>query len=383
MSKRITLFSLQTFSTTGGIQKMTRTLAHSLNNICVKNNWEFQLASLYDADSDIMPQYLPRKNFKGYNNHRVAFMLRNIFTAKTPGIIILSHINLALVGLLIKLISPKTKIWLIAHGIEVWRPISFHKRLLLKYCSKVICVSNFTKAQMFSWHKTDPGKCVVLNNALDPFMKLPVHFEKPAYLSERYGLSGTGPVIFTLTRLASTELYKGHDQVIKAIAKLKPKWPGIKYILAGKYDHKEGIRVKQLIVDMGVTGQVILTGFIKEEELSGHFSTADLFVLPSKKEGFGIVFIEALACGLPVICGNADGSIDAIRDGELGTAIDTDDGKALEDCIARHLTTPVTVAKRKLLQGKCLQYFNEHTYINTLQKITGTWRSNQPAVCLI
>jgi phosphatidylinositol alpha-1,6-mannosyltransferase len=369
MSKKITLFSLQTFSTTGGIQKMTRTLAHSLNNICLKNYWEFKLASLYDADSDIMPQYLPCKNFKGFNRNRVVFMLRNIFAAKKPDIIILSHINLALVGLLIKLISPKTKIWLIAHGIEVWRPLSFHKRLLLKHCSTIICVSNFTKAQMYNWHKTDPGKCVVLNNALDPFMKLPVQFAKPAHLSARYGLSGAGPVIFTLTRLASTELYKGHDRVIKAIAKLKCKFPGIKYILAGKYDEKEGVRVRQLIADLGVTGQVILTGFIKEDELPDHFLSADIFVLPSKKEGFGIVFIEALACGLPVICGNADGSIDAIRNGELGTAINTDDDSALEDCIASHLALPVTLEKRKLLKDKCLQYFNEQIYINTLQKM--------------
>jgi phosphatidylinositol alpha-1,6-mannosyltransferase len=81
------------------------------------------------------------------------------------------------------------------------------------------------------------------------------------------------------------------------------------------------------------------------------------------------VFIEALACGLPVICGNADGSIDAIRNGELGTAINTDDDSALEDCIASHLALPVTLEKRKLLKDKCLQYFNEQIYINTLQKM--------------
>ncbi|RYU91627.1 glycosyltransferase family 1 protein [Mucilaginibacter terrigena] len=369
MFKNITLFSLQTFSTTGGIQKMTRTMAHSLNAICTKNNWNFKLASLYDEDSDLMPQYVPAQNFKGFGKQRILFIIKTVFAAKKDDVVILSHINLALAGLLIKLRSPKTKVWLIAHGIEVWRPLSAHKKRFLTQCDKIICVSSFTKAKMETLHKTDPNKCVVLNNALDPFMKLPDNFGKSAYLMERYGLTKANPVIFTLTRLASTELYKGHDIVIKSLPKLKHKFPLIKYILAGKYDELEGLRVKQLIEDTGVTEQVILTGFIKEEELPDHFLTADVFVLPSKKEGFGIVFIEALACGLPVICGNADGSIDAIRNGELGTAINTDNQQELEDCITNHLKEPLTLKKRRHLKDTCLHYFNEQTYINKLQQM--------------
>jgi phosphatidylinositol alpha-1,6-mannosyltransferase len=369
MFKNITLLSLQTFSTTGGIQKMTRTLAHSLNTICTTNKWNFKLASLYDANSDLMPQYIPKESFEGFNNSRILFILKTTFARQKQDVVILSHINLALVGLLITLISPKTKIWLIAHGIEVWRPLPFHKRHLLKRCDKVICVSAFTKEQVYKWHKTDPNKCIVINNALDPFMKLPATFQKPAYLLNRYGLTDTGPVIFTLTRLASTELYKGHDRVINAVVGLKHKFPDIKYVLAGKYDHEEGIRVKQLVADAGVTDQVILTGFIKEDELADHFLMADVFVLPSKKEGFGIVFIEALACGLPVICGNADGSIDAIRNGELGTAINADNETELEDCIASQLSEPLKLTKRKHLKDMCLQYFNEQSYISTLQKM--------------
>jgi phosphatidylinositol alpha-1,6-mannosyltransferase len=369
MFKNITLFSLQTFSTTGGIQKMTRTLSHALNSICTTNNWNFKLASLYDNNSDLMPKYIPKENFEGFNKRRLPFMLKMGFSRQKQDVIILSHINLALVGLLIRLIHPKTKIWLIAHGIEVWRPLSFHKRQLLKQCDKVICVSAFTKTQMYNWHKTDPAKCIVLNNALDPFMKVPATFQKPAHLLNRYGLTDSGPVIFTLTRLASTELYKGHDRVIHAVAGLKHKFPGVKYVLAGKYDYEEGIRVKQLIADVGVTDQVILTGFIKEDELSDHFLMADVFVLPSKKEGFGIVFIEALACGLPVICGNADGSIDAIRNGELGTAINADNETELIDCIDNLLSEPLKLTKRKHLKDTCLKYFNEQTYISNLQKM--------------
>jgi len=369
MSKKILLFTLQTFSTTGGIQKMTRTLGHSLNQLANKNNWNFKMLSAYDADADLMPQYLPAESFKGFNTHRWSFVMRAIKESATSDIVILSHINLSLIGLIVKIIKPNCKVWLIAHGIEVWRPLSVWKKALLKRCDKIICVSNFTKQQMVYWHKVSASDCTVLNNAVDPFMALPNTFAKPKNLLNKYHLNENSPVIFTLTRLAATEQYKGHEQVISVISKLKAKFPCIKYILSGQYDAEEEIRIKELIAVNAVQEQVILTGFIDEKELSDHFLLADLFVLPSKKEGFGIVFIEALACGLPVICGNADGSTDAIRNGELGEAIDVEDPVLLEQTIAKNLIIPLTIEKRQQLQKQCLFYFNEQDYMNNLEQL--------------
>jgi phosphatidyl-myo-inositol dimannoside synthase len=222
---------------------------------------------------------------------------------------------------------------------------------------------------MISRHNTDPDVCKVLNNAVDPFMKVPKTFKKPAHLLKRYRLSPDNQLIFTLTRLASTEQYKGHDQVIKIIKTLKVKFPGIRYILAGKYDNKEKLRIQKMIVANSVEDDVILTGFLDEGELTDHFLLADMFVLPSKKEGFGIVFIEALACGLPVICGNSDGSIDAIRNGELGKAINPDDLTALESAITDNLKTPLTDEIRQYLQSQCLLHFNETNYMISLEKL--------------
>ena len=348
---------------------MTRTLAHSLHLLALRKNWDFCLWSAYDADKDLMPQYLPAEKFTGFGTNRIGFVLKTITGAKKPDVVIISHINLALVGLLIKIINPKCKVWLIAHGIEVWRPLSKLKNVFLKCCDKVICVSNFTKQQMITRHKTDAEKCEVLNNAVDPFIKLPEVFEKPGRLLKRYRLLNTTPVIFTLTRLASTEQYKGHDQVIKVIGKLKDKFPGIKYILAGQYDHQEEIRIQKLISEAKVDEQVILTGFIAEAEIPDYFLLADVFVLPSKKEGFGIVFIEAMACGLPVICGNADGSVDAICNGELGRSVNTDDLLELENTITAYLNCPLTPDSRLRLQRECLRHFNEIEYINKLEKM--------------
>ncbi|MBS1519711.1 MAG: glycosyltransferase family 4 protein [Bacteroidetes bacterium] len=370
MPKNIYLFSLQTFSTTGGIQKMVRTLAHSLYHISKKENWNFRLFSLYDSRYDLMSQYLPSENYTGFNNSRLGLGLTSIKEASRANIVILSHINFSLIGIVIKLFNPKCKVWLIAHGIEVWRPLSLIKRTFLKRsCDKIICVSNFTKQQMITRHQSDPDKCVVLNNAVDPFIKLPDTFDRPEYLLNRYGLSPSNEIIFTLTRLASSEQYKGHEQVIKAVASLKHEFPNIKYVLSGQYDSVEEIRIRSLIDKYGVNNEVILTGFLNENELTDHFLLADLFVLPSKKEGFGIVFVEALACGLPVICGNADGSTDAIKGGKLGTTINVDDLIELQDTIVRYLNTPLTLGKRKNLQKECLHYFDEKYYRKNLQKM--------------
>ena len=362
MSKKVLLLTLQTFSTTGGIQKMTRTLAYSLNQIAVAEHGGFNLWSLYDADCDLMQQYLPAENFKGFQNKRVHFITENFRRSRQPDVIILSHINLALVGLMIKLINPKCKVWLIAHGIEVWRPLTWLKKMLVSKCDKILCVSNFTKKEIIRRHRVSPGRCTVLNNTIDPFIRLPVEFIKPDYLLQRYQLSRDIRIVLTLTRLASTEQYKGHEQVIATIAKLKLQFPTIKYLLAGQSDPIETVRIKKLVEAYGVEDQVILTGFLDESELSDHFLLADLFVLPSKKEGFGIVFIEALACGLPVICGNADGSLDAVRNGELGKAVVPDDLEELEKTIVGCLQEPLTEAGRRDLQSKCLGYFNEGDY---------------------
>jgi phosphatidylinositol alpha-1,6-mannosyltransferase len=370
MPKKIILFTLQTFSTTGGIQKMTRTLAYSLYRISKLENWNFKLLSLYDSRYDLMDRYLPAENYTGFGNQRLRLGWKTINAAGNADIVILSHINLALVGTVIKQINPKCKLCLVAHGIEVWRPVNFIKKIFLKrYCDKIICVSKFTSQQMIRWHDSDPDRCVVLNNAIDPFIKLPETFEKPEYLLNRYGLVQANQVIFTLTRLASSEQYKGYERVIKAVSYLKQSFPAIKYILSGQCDPAEEMRINELIRTYGVQKEVILTGFLKEDELADHFLLSDLFVLPSKKEGFGIVFIEALTCGLPVICGNADGSTDAIRNGELGTAINVNDQDELERAIAGHLHTPLTLSKRQKLQNQCMQHFNELEYRNNLLKL--------------
>jgi phosphatidylinositol alpha-1,6-mannosyltransferase len=370
MSKKVVLLTLQMFSSTGGIQKMCRTLAYSLNHIAAEQQWHFKTLSAYDADDDLMPQYLEANSFKGFKIKRIQFVWNVLREANHTNVVILTHINLSIVGLLVKMIKPDCKVCLIAHGKEIWCKLSAIQKKMLDKCDKIICVSNFTRQQIITMHHTDSSRCFVLNNAIDPFIPLPDNFEKPAALMEKYNLRAGEPVLYALTRIAAAEQYKGYEQVIKAMVPLKEVFPKLKYILSGPYDKDEEYRINRLIDDCGLAGSVILTGFLEEKHLVDHFLLADIFVLPSKKEGFGIVFIEAMACGLPVICGNVDGSLDAIRNGELGLAIDPEDQQALETAILMELKKgPPSANRRSQLQSSCIQYFNEHHYRDNLKQL--------------
>jgi len=111
--------------------------------------------------------------------------------------------------------------------------------------------------------------------------------------------------------------------------------PNAKYILGGSGDDVG--RIKNLIRDNNLHEKVILTGFIPDEEIVDYYNLCDVFVMASRKEGFGIVFIEALACSKPVIAGNKDGSVDALLNGELGVSVDPDNIEEISRAIIKVL----------------------------------------------
>src|SRR6185437_10717067 len=119
----------------------------------------------------------------------------------------MSHINLLPVGWLIKKLSPRTKIILLAHGIEIWYPVSNRKRKMLRSCDQFLAVSNYTKNTISNVHDLPEDKIAVLNNCLDPFLPLPSIVKKNAGLLQKYGFSVSDTILMTLTRLASRERY--------------------------------------------------------------------------------------------------------------------------------------------------------------------------------
>lgn len=293
-------------------------------NIVLEEGNELRVISMYDASSDANGQYFPASIFSGYGNRRLAFvfgLLRNGIGARS---LIISHVHLLLPAVLIKLLSPKTRLLLIAHGIEVWKPVGRFKQWLMRKCDLVLPVSHFTKNKLLELYGLPESKLTVLNNCLDPFLPVPLVTPKDSVLQQELGILPTDFVWMMLSRLADTEQQKGYDLVLTAIAGLRQDFPGIKYLMAGKYTPGERERIEALARQLSIAGSVIFTGFVPEAQLANYYRMADGYIMPSKKEGFGIVLIEALYYGLPVIAGNKDGSTDALDNGRFGLLINPD-----------------------------------------------------------
>lgn len=323
----------------------------------------------HDSSSQRLDEYLDAASYRAFQGNRIHFTLRSILEGCRSDLVILTHINLSIVAAIIRLLHPRCRIWLIAHGIESWEPSTKWKKKRWKNFDRILCVSNYTREKIIHLHELDPKQCIVVNNTIDPFLQLPSSFEKPASMLQRYRILPTDKVVLTLARIASSEHFKGYDQVIHALSAIQQQVPGLKYILAGPSEPLEQQRLEALILRLQLQKQVILTGYIPETELKDLFLLADVFVLPSKKEGFGIVFIEAMVHGLPVICGNADGSTDAVRHIKMGTAIPPDDNTELQRAILSKLRLPLTPEDRLSIQRQCLKHFNINNYLNSIEQL--------------
>ncbi|MBC7887711.1 MAG: glycosyltransferase family 4 protein [Ferruginibacter sp.] len=296
---------------------------------------ELRVFSMYDEQGDVDEKYFPAPVFKGFHKKKIRFVYEAVRLGIGCREVILSHSNLLLAGFLVKVFSPQTKLILLAHGIEVWQKFPFWKNYMLGKCDRVLAVSRFTKTRMMALHGIAEKKITVLNNCLDPFLQVPPGERENPDLLARYGLTKDNIVLLTITRLSFKEQYKGYDNVLYAIEKLKEKYPGIRYMVVGKYDEEEKSRLEAIILALKLEDNIVFTGFIADRELAAHYNIADLYIMPSKKEGFGIVFIEAMYYGKPVIAGNKDGSADALDDGNLGLLVNPDDANEIAGAITR------------------------------------------------
>jgi len=250
---------------------------------------------------------------------RTGIFTSQILTAgiiQRPELIITTHVNFTPAAYLLKQLTG-IPYWAVAHGVDSWNIQNPLLRQALRHADRILPVSSYTRDRLLKEQNLDPSQLSVLPNTFDG-QRWQIS-PKPQYLLDRYHLNSQQPTILTVSRLDSTERYKGYDRVIDALPQIRNVLPDVHYLLVGK--GSDYARIEKKVDDLGLSGFVTLTGFVSDEELCDHYNLCDVFALPSKTEGFGIVYLEALACGKPCLGGNQDGAKDALCQGKLGALV--------------------------------------------------------------
>ncbi|MGQ0590683.1 MAG: glycosyltransferase family 4 protein [Sphingosinicella sp.] len=265
------------------------------------------------------------------------------------------HINLVPVAwLLSKMMGAPWALCL--YGLEGWSRTG--RRMVDPLAGRAdhyVALSQLTLDRFRKVWPVDPARCSIVRNAIHR-AQFGVAPKNPA-LEKRYRIEGK-KVLMTFGRLDPTEQAKGFDRIIELLPNIRRNVPNIAYLICG--DGGDRQRLDELADLKGVRDIVVFAGMIEESEQADHYRLADLYVMPSKFEGFGFVFLEAMACGIPVVASTIDGGREAVREGEIGQMVDPFNSAELEQAIYRGLDKP-----REIPAG--LSYFDYANFRDRLQ----------------
>lgn len=231
---------------------------------------------------------------------------------RQPDIVFCGHLYLApLAAFICRLTGARLIVQL--HGIEIWARPGPLRRRALEAADLVQCVSRDTRARALAAANLAPERAIVIpNTVMEDFQP-----GDGTAMRERLGL-GASKVLLSTGRLDSREKYKGHEDMFAVAAALIREGHDLLYLVAGDGDDRP--RLERAAGAAGLAARAVFLGHVARDELPGLYRAADLFVLPSRREGFGIVFLEAMASGIPALGLREGGARDAL-DG-LGIAIE-------------------------------------------------------------
>ncbi len=374
------------FGFKGGVQVYSIFLLQALQQLYPNANYDIFLK--YDRETPDNPPFLSQTRFHCLGNWS-RFLQTLLLTLKTislgiwqqPTALITTHLNYSIACYWLKRLTG-TPYWVIVHGLEGWNLSHPLRQKALRHADKVIAVSHYTRDRLLQEQRLNPAQISVLPNtfAATQFQPTP----KPDYLLQRYRLTKDQPVILTVTRLGRSASYKGYDQILRALVEIRRHIPNIHYILVGKGDDRP--RIEALIAQLNLQQSVTLAGFVPDAELCDHYNLCDIFAMPSQGEGFGIVYLEALACGKPVLAGNQDGAVDPLVHGKLGCLVDplneSEITRNLQQILQRTYPNPL-LFQPEVLRQETIKRFEFAQFSQTLTTLTQThWRRQfqSPAV---
>ena len=302
------------------------------------------------ADGDRV-RFVPCGGPGGASRFRFAGAFAAALIERRPDLIVVGHAGLAPLAWLAKrALGIPYVVWI--YGVEVGRLRTCAQRAGLRNADRLVAISRHTRRALAAVAPGAVGRTAIAPPAVRD------HFRPgdAAEVRRRLGLDRE-PMLLTVARYDAGEGYKGYDRVLRALPAVLDRRPDVRYVLVGRGDDLP--RVRALARELSVGRAVVFAGAAPDDALPAWYNACDLFVMPSRHEGFGIVFAEALACGKPVIAGDRDGARDALLDGRLGRLVDPDDAGRLAETILEFVTgrAPAALTDPEALSRECIRHF--------------------------
>jgi phosphatidylinositol alpha-1,6-mannosyltransferase len=297
----------------GGVQQYTTTLASALETILGKSNTRM-------AAVPAEPKLLPGGTLALSRSVKVRYLLRVVGESIRwrPDLIICTHLGVAQAARTTRWVFG-IPYWIVLHGIEVWGDLPPAKLQALRHAERLVANSRFTLDATVSRHSLQGMQSSVL----------PPAFQEIGHPTNSATVEDSPPFVLTVGRLASSERYKGHDVMLEAWVEVHRAIPSAIYRIVGDGDDRS--RLEARAGELGISDSVQFAGTLSGAALRDAYEKCNVFALPSRTdldpraprgEGFGIVFLEAMAHGKPVVGPKSGAPSEFIHDGEHGILVD-------------------------------------------------------------
>ena len=371
-ANRVFVF-LEIFAREGGIQSYVKDIFRAYNQIDKIKADTAEVFLLRDepgcdnpyATETLKFHYLKATSpWQGRLNLVLSLLTYLLF--RRPQHLYCGHINL--VTLISSLCQPLgIPYTVLTYGKEVWYPLPQNQRKALQKADRIWTISRYSRDRLTQANDINSSKVKILPCVVDGNTFTPGH--KSTELVTKYGLADN-KVLMTVARLWSGDIYKGVDVTIRALPKILSVFPEVKYLIIGRGDDRP--RLEKLARDLGVADRVVFAGFVATEALVDHYRVADAYVMPSQ-EGFGIVYLEAMACGKPVLSGDADGSADPLQEGRLGWCVPHRDPEAVAKACIEILQGGDRRCDSNWLRTEALAKFSQEALVQRLEQLVVTF----------
>lgn len=241
--------------------------------------------------------------------------------------LVIGHVGLLPVGLILRWLKLTDEYAVVLHGIEAWERLPWLKRMAARRASHIVATTFYTAREFCFLNGLDIERCVVIPLAAG-------HYPRPMKRSAPQAKLK----LLMVGRLSRADHYKGVDTLLEVVRLGRDEGLAFELEIIGAGNDTE--RLETLARSFGIRDAVRFRGALPDADVQRAYDESHVFVMPSKKEGFGIVFVEAMASGLPCIGANHGGTPEVIGHFETGFLIEYGDAPQMVVYLRALLDSP-------------------------------------------